>query len=125
MYTVDGSVRNAMQSRIMYIERKDDGVTGPARIGRVTFSRSGQSVYYQDRRFERLGGQGFKANYFDAATNDQYWISGCKKRGGDRLYPGVIEIDADVLEEYWVHIRKLPDRKNQALIRCKGKYGGE
>ena len=112
-----------MQSRIMYIERKDDGLSGPARIGRVTFSRSGRSVYYQDRRFEK--GEGFKSNYFDVVTGDQYWISGCKKRGGDRLYPGLVEIDADVLEEYWVQIRNLPDRKDQNVIRCKGKYGGE
>ena len=114
-----------MQSRIMYIECKDDGLSGAARIGRVTFSRSGQSVYYQGRRFETLGGQGFKANYFDVATDAEYWISGCKKRGGDRLYPGLIEIDSDVLEEYWVQIRRLPDRKDQNVIRCKGKYGGE
>jgi hypothetical protein len=107
----------------MYIERKDDGLSGPARIGRVTFSGSGRSVYYHDRRFEK--GEGFKSNYFDVATGDQYWISGCKKRGGDRLYPGLVEIDADVLEEYWVQIRNLPDRKDQNVIRCKGKYGCE
>jgi len=109
----------------MYIECKDDGLSGAARIGRVTFSRSGQSVYYQGRRFETLGGQGFKANYFDVATDAEYWISGCKKRGGDRLYPGLIEIDSDVLEEYWLQIRRLPDRKDQNVIRWKGKYGGE
>ena len=87
-----------MQSRIMYIECKDDGLSRAARIGRVTFSRSGQSVYYRGRRFETLGGRGYKANYFDVATGSEYWISGCKKRGGDRLYPGLIEIDSDVLE---------------------------
>ncbi len=117
-----------MQSRIMYIEFKGDGISGPARIGRVTSSRSGQSVYhvyYQGRRFGKLGGQGFKANDFDAATGEQYWISGCKRRGGDRLYPGLIEIDPDVLDEYWDEIRKLPERKGQNVIRCKGKYGGE
>ena len=30
-----------MKSRIMYIESKAGGLTGPARIGRVTFSKSG------------------------------------------------------------------------------------
>lgn len=75
-----------MKSRIMYIERKGDEISGPARIGRVTFSKSGKSVYYKGRRFHTLSGSGFKANYFDWETEEHYWISGCKKRGGDRLY---------------------------------------
>ncbi len=106
----------------MYIESKPDGVTGNARIGRVTFSKTGKSVYYRGRRFETLAGRGFKANYYNCETGEEYWISGCKKAGGDRLYPGTIEIDADVREEYWVEIRKMPERKNQAIIRCAGKY---
>jgi hypothetical protein len=58
----------------------------------------------------------------DWETEEHYWISGCKKRGGDRLYAGTIEIDDDVREEYWNEIRELPDRKGQKLIRCAGKY---
>jgi hypothetical protein len=112
-----------MQSRIIYIERKDDGISGPASIGRVAFSQTGRSVYHQGRRFQKA--QGFKSNYIEMSTGAEYWISGCKKRGGDRLYPRLVEIDADVLEEYWVQIRNLPERKGQKVIRCKGKYGGE
>jgi len=115
----------ANRTRIMYIERKV-GITGPARIGCVTFSKSGKSVYYKGRRFETLAGKGgLKANFFDVETGDEYWISGCKKKGGDRLYPGTVEIDEDVAEEYWVKILNLPERKNERVIRCKGKYGGK
>ncbi len=33
------------RTRIMYIENKgDDGIVGPARIGRVTFSKTGKSL---------------------------------------------------------------------------------
>src|SRR5882724_9304959 len=102
-----------MKSRIMYIECKGNEISGPARIGRVTFSKSGKSLYYKGRRF--------KANYFDWETEEHYWISGCKKRGGDRLYAGTIEIDDDVREEYWNEVRGLPERKGQKLIRCAGK----
>ena len=114
-----------MRSRIMYIEHKEDGLNGPARIGRVTFSKSGKSIYYRGRRFESLRGDGFKSNYLDVEVGEPYWISGCKERGGDRLYPGVIEIDEDVREEYWVQIRKMPEHKDRSVIRCKGKYGGK
>jgi hypothetical protein len=100
-----------MRTRIMYIECKDDEISGPARIGRVTFSKSGKSLHYQGRRFHTLSESGFKANYADSETRVQYWISGCKKRGGDRLYSGTIEIDEDVREEYWTKIRNLPEQK--------------
>lgn len=111
-----------MKSRIMYIECKGDQISGPARIGRVTFSKSGKSLYYRGRRFYPLSGRGFKANYADSETRVQHWISGCKKRGGDRLYSGTIEIDDDVREEYWTTIRNLPDQKSKKLIRCVGKH---
>jgi hypothetical protein len=107
----------------MYIEYKGGGITGPARIGRVTFSKSGKSLYYQGRRFQTLAGQGFKANYFDVATGEEYWISGCKKDGADRLYSGVTEIDEDVAEEYWTEIRGESQRKQQRQLRHPGKYG--
>lgn len=77
-----------MKSRIMYIEAKGNDISGPGRIGRVTFSKSTKSVYYRGRRFQTLSGRGFKANYFDCETGEHYWISGCKRRGGDRLYRG-------------------------------------
>ena len=102
----------------MYIENKSTaGLTGPGRIGRVTFSKSGQTIYYAGRTLRTLNGQGFKSNYFDIATDEEFWISGCKKRGGDRLYGGTIEIDADVREEYWIKVRGLPKLRYQSTCR--------
>lgn len=49
-----------MKSRIMYIENKAEGLTGPARIGRVTFSKTGRTLYYKGRSFQSLKGEGFK-----------------------------------------------------------------
>ena len=99
-------------SRIMYIESKASGLSGPARIGRVTFSKSGKTVYYRGRSFQSLSGQGFKANFFDTETGEQFWISGPRRDGADRLYRGAvpIEIDDDVRVEYWTDIRGLPHR---------------
>jgi hypothetical protein len=61
----------------VYIERKEDGVNGPARIGRVTFSQSERSIYYAGRMLQKFKG-GFKANYFDVETRQRYWVLGCK-----------------------------------------------
>ncbi len=90
------------RSRIMYIESKPDGLQGPARIGRVYFSKSGKSLYYDGMMFQSLSGAGFKANYFDVESGDHYWISGPRKDQNDRLYGGNkgVEVDEDVREEY-------------------------
>lgn len=112
-----------MQPCIMYIENKSDsGLGGPARIGLVSYSKTGATLYYAGKSFRSLKGDGFKANYYDVESDEAYWISGCKKRGGDRLYPGMIEIDDDAREAYWRDIRKQPDRSNESTIRCNGKY---
>jgi len=75
-----------LRSRIMYIEDKSDQLVGLARIGRVTFSKMGKSLYYKGRIFQSLKGSGFKANYFDVDSGDRLWISGPKKNGADGLY---------------------------------------
>ena len=100
---------SATKTRIMYIEDKSDGLNGPARIGRVTFSKSGKSLSYRGRTFQRLGGGGgLKSNYFDVETGEEFWISGPRKDGRDRLHAQstrAVDIDADVVEEYWREIR--------------------
>jgi hypothetical protein len=82
----------------------------PASIGRVSFSKTGRSLYYKGMTFRSLKGDGFKANYYEVASGDQYWISGCRKDGCDRLYASnlPVEIDEDVRQEYWETIRGLP-----------------
>ena len=108
-----------MQPRIMYIEFKGDGLKGPGRIGRVRYSDSGKSIYYRDLHLFRM--KGYKANYSDEASGDDYWVSGPKRDGGDALYTGIIEIDDDVREEYWCEIRKLPERVDERSYKSPGK----
>jgi len=94
----------------MYIERKEESLNGSARIGRVSFSKSGATLRYGTQSFQSLKGSGHKANYYDVETEDRYWISGPRKDGADRLYPQSrlpVEIDDDVKEEYWREIRRM------------------
>lgn len=108
------------KTRIMYIEDKSDGIVGDARIGRVTFSKTGKSLYYQGKSFYKFSG--FKTNYIEAETNKRYWISGCKKDGTDALYPNKVEIDEDVKVEYWTEIRKRPEMINSKNPQISSKY---
>jgi len=98
----------------MYIECKAGNLTGPARIGRVTYSKTGATIYYRGKEFRSLKGYGFKANYRDVETGDEYWISGPRKMLRDALYATNVaaEIDADVSDEYWTQIRKRPIKPN-------------
>lgn len=111
------------KTQIMYIEYKgNDGIVGNARIGRVTFSKTGRTLRYQGKEFVTLNGFGFKSNYRDSETEEHYWISGCRKDGRDALYSSIMEIDDDVLEEYWTEIRKMPEMKNVKSVRGISKY---
>lgn len=105
-----------MKTRIMYIESKGDGLNGPARIGRVKFSKTGATLFYAGRSFQSPKGVGFKSNYFDVETGDRFWISGPKKSGQDALYATNVRpaIDADAHDEYWTEIRRLPVPPRQA-----------
>lgn len=110
-----------MQSRIMYIEYKGDELVGPARIGRVEFSKTGKTLYYDGKEFQSLKG-GYKANYYDVDSGEEYWITGCRKDGVNGLYNTDVTVDDDVADEYWTEIRKRPDQKHVRRFRMPGKY---
>src|SRR5262249_37707511 len=113
------SPMSAVKSRIMYIQRG----RAPGRIGRVRLSKTGRTIFYGDVELASVGGRGDKANYIDSATNEEYWVSGPRKDGQDTLYPGRIEIDDDVREEYWRSIRSLPENETLASFRSLGVHG--
>ncbi len=113
---------DAMQPKIMYIEFKGDGLAGDGRIGLARFSQTGRTVYYGDLELHTLNGRGYKANFFDVETGEEYWVSGPRRDGNDALYPAVIHVDEDVREEYWTEIRGEPERKCDAAFRSPGKY---
>lgn len=101
------------KTRIMYIEQKTGANAGEARIGRVTFSGTGRTLYYRDKAFQPARGKGICGNYYgyeravfekaltctmeaSPATPEgrrrgplpgllgEFWISGPKKNGQDR-----------------------------------------
>jgi hypothetical protein len=109
--------------RVMWIEHKEgDGLVGPARIGWVHVQQKGKRLDYRGQSFRTLDGRGFKANYYDVATGDEYWISGCRRDGRDALYATEAEIDEDALAEYWVNIRRLPENIRITRLRVPGKH---
>lgn len=92
----------------MYIENKSTGLTGEARIGRVYFSKTGKTLYYKYLKFRSLKGNGYKSNYYEVNSGDEYWISGPRKDMQNRLYGGNkdVAIDSDVKEKLRELIKK-------------------
>ena len=103
--------------RIMYIESKAGGLSGPGRIGWVHFSRTMRSFFYRGQRFQKTP-SGYKYNCLAADSGERYWISGPRKDGRDRLYGGWVEIDEDARVAYWTLIRKRADRVQATRYRA-------
>ena len=114
-----------MQSKIMYLELKTDGLRGHGRIGRVEFSKSGKTIYYSGRTLSKAGGRPLKANYYDIDSHEDFWISNPKKDGSDSLFAGIVEIDANAREEYWLSVREEPKSVMLTKYRSPGKSKAE
>ncbi len=116
---------NIVQSKIMYIELKSDGLQGEGRIGLVKLSKSGNTLYYKDRVFQKAKGMPLKANYFDESTLEDFWISSPRKDGNDSLFSSTVNIDEDVRIEYWERIRELPKLTQSNTYKSSGKTKAE
>ena len=106
----------------MYVEHKSSentsvpGLVGVARIARVTFSKTGRTIYYNGKNLQSLNGTGFKANFYNIESAEEYWISGPKKNGADGLDgPRPTPIDPDVREQYWTIIGKQPSKVHHKI----------
>lgn len=91
----------------MYIELKSgQSDRGPAWIGKVEFSKSGKTIYFNGLAFKKMTGTAFaysdSSNHYDLENREGYWISGIKKNGQDRHWAGggKIMIDKSIKDEY-------------------------
>ena len=96
-------LKQGQTKRVMYVENKEGEIDGHnARIGWVTFSKSGRSIYYRGLELKCLKGGGMSGNYYCAATGEEYWVSGIKKRGSNAHWaePVAIHVDEDAVQGY-------------------------
>ena len=77
-----------MKSEIKYIELKSNySHNGPAWIGLVFFSKTGKTIYFNGKAFQRIGSSRIRGNFYDIETMEEYWISGVKKSALDAGLP--------------------------------------
>jgi hypothetical protein len=92
--------------RLMYIELKAGyGDNGPAWISNVTFSKSGETIYFNNKALKKIRNGGIAGNFYDLETGDEYWVSGVKKKGSNRHWAGSgkIQIEVSALNEFLQH----------------------
>lgn len=103
----------------MFIELKNEigendrnyNDNGPAWIGYVYSSKSGNTLYFNGISLKKHNGTysyEHKSNYFDPETKSDYWVSNVKKDGKDRLgnKSNIIMIEEDAIIDY-LNFRKL------------------
>ena len=92
-----------MKPQLIYIELKSGySDNGPAWIGITELSKTGQTVYLDNKALKRLKIPNSNANHYDIETGDKYWVSGVKKNSADRHWAGQgkIWIDKNAVDEY-------------------------
>ena len=90
-----------MKTQLTYIELKSGySHSGPAWIGLVEFSKTGQTVYFDNKALKKLKIPSHVANYYDIETGDEYWVSGVKQNGADRHWAGHGKI---MIDKFSIH----------------------
>jgi len=92
-----------MKTEIKYVELITGyNHNGPAWIGLITFSKSGKTLYFNGKAFQRIGSSRTMGNFYDIETMEEYWISGVKKDMSDRhkYGSGKIYVEERILEDY-------------------------
>ena len=104
-----------MKSEIKYIELKSNfNHNGPAWIGLISYSKSGKTLYFDGKAFQRIGSDRMRGNYYDIESGEEYWISGVKKNQNDRhtFGGGKVYVEKRILGEYLTII-------NQQILNSK------
>lgn len=107
-----------MKPEIKYIELKSGySDNGPAWIGLASFSKSGNTVYFNGKAYRKFAG--ISGNYYDIETGDEYWISGVKKDLTDRHWAGggLIYVEKRILHDYLKIVGKSSfDKRKYEII---------
>ena len=112
-----------MKNEIKYIELKSGySDNGPAWIGKVKISRTGNTIYFDDKAFEKRAL--ISGNYRDIETGEEYWISGVKKNASDRHWAGTgkVMIDKSIVDNYLEVIGSKEIPKNLILVEIPEIY---
>lgn len=105
--------KSGTASRIIYIESKAEGLNGPTRIGRVTFSKTRKRLYYNGHSFSRVSGFKLTTAARILGRNIGFLARSVTARTLFMFSNTPAKINEDVREEYCTKIRKRPERRSK------------
>ncbi len=116
-----------MKKEMKYIELKTGyNDNGPAWIALVSFSKTGQTIYFDGKSLKKIKRGGIGSNYSNLENEEEYWISGVKRDGQDRHYSGngIIQIEENLVSEYLKFVKKdkLNLKKFQVISSLNSKF---
>ncbi len=78
-------VKRIIRDDILYIERVVGcNHNGEAIIAKVSYSKTGQTIYFNNKTLKKSKGPVTRGNYIDIESKEEYWVSGVKQRGSNR-----------------------------------------
>jgi hypothetical protein len=110
-----------MKTELKYVELITNyNHNGPAWIGQIAFSKSGKTLYFNGKAFQRIGSSRTTGNFYDIETMEEYWISGVKKDMSDRhqFGSGKIYVEERILPDY-LKLLKLESLDNKDYEMCQ------
>jgi hypothetical protein len=96
--------------RVMFVQLKTGHPLdkGPAWIRVVSFNRTWKTARWHGKTLHRWRGM-FDANFYDAETNEEYWISGPHRDGRDTRFSSIQPtIDEEAREVYEAFLEGAP-----------------
>lgn len=104
--------------KLLYIESKADN---SAYIVLEHRSKSGRTVYFNNKALKQNKGSGIEGNFYDLETGEEYWVSGPKKNMQDHLYDLAAKyIQEEAVELYLKYIGFTSLPKGYSLIKLQG-----
>jgi len=105
-----------MAERLMFVQLKTGHEIdqGPCWISVVRFNRSWKTAYWHGKTLRRSTGM-FDANFYDAETDEEYWLSGPHRDRRDTRYSNIrptIDDDAHSAYEAFLRGSPMPGREN-------------
>lgn len=105
---------------ILYIECKAETLDNPTGYFVLEHrSKSGRTVYFNNKALKQFNG--YKENYYDIETGEEYWVSGAKKNMQDQLNGDTSNafIQEEAVELYLKHTGKSTLPKSYTVVKLK------
>jgi len=89
---IRGTVQQWLNERDHVYRIESPGIGRSSPDWTCRYNKRGCTLRHAEKESQSLKGRGFKSHYREIKTGDEYWISGPRRDGADRLYVSNIPV---------------------------------